>query len=71
MWWTQTRLLPAVNEQVVGVADDEVAWWTRTDDGWYVSDKRMNIGHRDDRGPTYWAGSPRQESAPQSGNGEG
>lgn len=56
---------PAQDEQVIGIVlrdggADEVAWWTRTSDGWYVSDTFGNLGHRDaftkddSQGPDLW-----------------
>jgi hypothetical protein len=44
---------------VLGVdSEDEVGYWTRTTDGWYLSDKRSNVGHRDVRGPGLWTYMP-------------
>lgn len=69
MWTTQSRLLPALDEQVIGidaVDGDTVSWWTRTEDGWYVSTSRGNIGHRDSMraensvGPSLWTHAPRK-----------
>ncbi len=73
MWQPQSKILPALNQQVVGVSFrdggfDELAWWTRTDDGWFISDVRGNIGNRDafrkeqskgpDFGPDFWQHAP-------------
>lgn len=64
MWQAPEQFMPAIGQQVVGVCNGEVAWWTRTDDGWYVSDHRDNLGHRDamtpeqSRGPDVWAHTP-------------
>lgn len=69
MWEIETRSWPAEGNQVIGVIQrddghDEVAWWTRTADGWYVSDRRGNLGSRDamtaqkSKGPHYWIGAP-------------
>lgn len=65
--WRRTRLTcPALGERVIGFLskDGEVAWWTRTHDGWYVSASRHFIGHRDaptkasSSGPDFWAHAP-------------
>ena len=62
MWHTQKRDLPALDTQVIGIDDDgDVALWTRTEDGWYVSERRSNVGHRDDRGPALWTHIPKLE----------
>ena len=69
MWFTQFHTLPALNEQVIGLLAvdggwDELAWWTRTADGWYASDNRGNLGRRDtmrkedSKGPTIWTHAP-------------
>lgn len=69
MWWTQSRMLPAEGEQVIGVKDDEVQFWTRTNDGWYVSDSLGQVGHRDawgpegSRGPDLWTHHPKLAEA--------
>jgi len=73
VWRSTDRDWPAQNEQVVGLIErdggfDEIAWWTRTDDGWYVSDTRGTVGHRDamtaeqSRGPHWWQHAPRRKS---------
>lgn len=60
MWHSRKRDLPALNEQVIGLDDDgDVLIWTRTTDGWYASDKRSNVGHRDVRGPALWTHIPK------------
>lgn len=69
MWLSPDRDLPALEVQVVGIVAvedgfDVVAWWTRTTDGWYVSDTLGNLGHRDAMtaaesvGPTWWQHPP-------------
>jgi hypothetical protein len=67
MWTSVRRDLPWLDEQVVGLAADGcLGWWTRTTDGWYVSEKRGQIGHRDamtvarSRGPEWWTVAPTQ-----------
>lgn len=71
MWRNEATDWPAINEQVIGVVRrdggyDEVAWWTRTIDGWYVSEYRGNRGHRDaattseSKGPDAWIHAPRR-----------
>ena len=71
MWMDERREWPRTNVQVVGIVTrddghDEVAWWTRTDDGWYVSDMRGTVGHRDamtaeqSRGPHWWQHAPKR-----------
>jgi hypothetical protein len=63
-WMAPEWLMPALGQQVVGVCNGELAWWTRTDDGWYVSDHYANLGHRDamtpdkSLGPDLWAEAP-------------
>ena len=70
MWKDERRDWPDYGVQVVGLlADplgfDTVAWWTRTKDGWYVSDTRGNLGHRDamtaadSKGPHQWCHAPK------------
>lgn len=60
---------PELNVQVIGIYESEdgfdiLAWCTRTDDGWYASDTRGNLGHRDtmrkedSKGPTLWMHAP-------------
>ncbi len=71
MWTTPEHTLPALDEQVIGISADiyggEVAWWTRTTDGWYVSEKRGQVGHRDamtkerSKGPDLWTHAPRNQ----------
>jgi hypothetical protein len=69
MWLCEKKQWPAIGQQVVGVVErdgrfDEVAWWTRTVDGWYVSDTRGNLGNRDamtaasSKGPHWWHPAP-------------
>jgi hypothetical protein len=69
MWNDERREWPAVGVQVAGViyrdgGFDELAWWTRTADGWYVSETRGNLGHRDamtadeSKGPDIWCHVP-------------
>lgn len=70
MWRREQTDWPAIDEQVIGIIErpdqfDEVAWWTRTTDGWYVSECRGNLGHRDaatrseSRGPDLWCHAPK------------
>lgn len=47
-----------MNEQVVGLLGDSVQWWTRTEDGWYVSDALGTLGHRSPRPPQAWQHPP-------------
>ena len=70
MFRTESTDWPDLNVQVIGILEDpeggfdELAWWTRTDDGWYASDTRGNLGHRDtmrkedSKGPTLWMHAP-------------
>lgn len=69
MWRETDREWPAWDDQVVGVVVrdggfDELGWWTRTSDGWYVSDTRGNLGNRDamrkedSKGPHLWCHAP-------------
>ena len=73
MWLNPRRDLPDIGAQVVGIlvredGYDAIAWWTRTDDGWYVSDNRGNMGHRDamtkeaSDGPDWWQHPPRKQT---------
>lgn len=70
MWRSGQRDWPNVNTQVIGVVErvdgnDEVAWWTRTEDGWYVSNTKGNRGQlgADEKtrsqGPDWWQHAPR------------
>jgi hypothetical protein len=71
MWETEP---PPIGHQVIGVifrdeddGGDLVAWWTHTMDGFYVSDYRGNLGHRDamtpadSKGPDAWIFPPDQK----------
>lgn len=66
MWRNTARDWPALNEQVIGIVrGGNVSWWTRTDDGWYVSDVQGKVGHRDamrateSKGPCVWTHAPK------------
>ena len=62
MWHSRNRDLPEMDVQVIGIDDDgDVSLWTRTSDGWYVSDKRSWVGHRDVRGPAVWTHIPKTD----------
>lgn len=70
MWNCTDRIWPDIDTQVIGIVRrdgfDEVAWWTRTNDGWYVSETSGNVGHRDamcrddSKGPHQWCHAPRK-----------
>lgn len=69
MWRNADRDWPDLGVQVVGISRSEgyedLAFWTRTDDGWYVSDKNGSLGNRDavtkerSRGPSVWCHAPK------------
>ena len=65
--WQLSDAMPAINVQVVGIEPGKhagVAWWTRTHDGWYVSQAQGTLGNRDasrvenSRGPAFWTHAP-------------
>lgn len=71
MFRNPEREWPSIDEQVIGIlfvegGFDELAWWTRTNDGWYVSDTFGNLGHRDamtkeeSKGPHLWTHAHRR-----------
>lgn len=78
MWRSGATDWPSLGQTVIGIMEredgfDEVSWWTRTEDGWYVSDVRGNLGHRDafrpaeSEGPTWWSHAPwRRTETPTS-----
>jgi hypothetical protein len=69
MWRNADRDWPDLGVQVIGIISrdgyGDLAWWTRTDDGWYVSDKNGSLGHRDamtrdaSGGPSVWCHAPK------------
>ena len=69
MWRRHPCETPEIGEQVVGFISrrdglDEIAWWTLTQDGWYVTNTLGNLGHRDamtredSQGPDAWTHRP-------------
>lgn len=77
MWRNADRDWPDLGVQVVGISRSEgyedLAFWTRTDDGWYVSDKNGSLGNRDavtkerSRGPSVWCHAPKIDKAERLG----
>jgi hypothetical protein len=73
MWRDTDRDWPDIGVQVVGVISsggyEDLAWWTRTDDGWYFSDKKGSLGNRDamtkeaSTGPSVWCHAPKIDKA--------
>jgi len=73
MWRDTDREWPDIGVQVVGIIRqhgyDDVAWWTRTEDGWYVSQSRGSVGHQDaitkddSTGPHVWCHAPKIDKA--------
>lgn len=61
MWQLSARDWPAIDEAVIGIdSRGDLAWWTRTADGWYrSSNPERGVGHRDQQGPTWWYYAPR------------
>lgn len=60
---TASKIKPALDVQVIGIDQEgnSIAWWTRKDDSWWVSNVRGELGNRDDAGPSWWLFPPKMD----------